>query len=54
MSKKGNILIDSLLEKGNIYKLKCNKCKSVSVQITENKEPDYKCSDCDGTYTIIK
>ena len=54
MIKTKDSLIGSLLNGGNIYRLKCENCDSVSVQITEHNEPDYTCLDCGGTYKIFK
>lgn len=47
-----NELIDPLLNKGTIYKLECEKCKSLSIQITQNKEPDLFCLDCGGNCKV--
>ena len=47
-------LVDPLIKKGNVFKLKCDKCKSISVQITENENPDYTCFECGGTCSIFK
>ena len=46
--RDNNKLIDPLIKKGNVYKLKCEKCNSLSVQITEEKEPDLICLECGG------
>ena len=54
MIKTKDSLIGSLLNGGNIYRLKCENCNSVSVQITEHNEPDYICLDCGGTCNIFK
>lgn len=47
-------LIGSLLNGGNVYRLKCQNCEAVSVQITENNGPDYTCLDCGGRCVIFK
>lgn len=47
-------LVEPLLKKGNVFKLKCEKCNSISVQITENENPDLMCFECGGTCTILK
>ena len=47
-------LIGSLLNGGSVYRLKCKNCESVSVQITENSEPDYTCLECRGRSVIFK
>ena len=47
-------LIGSLLNGGSVYRLKCKNCESVSVQITENSEPDYTCLECGGRCVIYK
>jgi len=49
-----NNLIEPLLNSGNVYKLKCDKCKSISVQISENSEPDYTCFECGGKCNTLK
>ena len=41
-------LIEPLLKTGNVYRLKCEKCKSISVQISERDNPDYSCLECGG------
>lgn len=53
MENKKNDLIDPLLEKANVYKLKCEKCKSVSIQITQNPKPETYCIDCGGTCKVL-
>lgn len=47
-------LVDPLIKKGNIFKLKCKKCSSISVQITENEKPDSMCFECGGDCNILK
>lgn len=54
MENKSNELIDPLLQKGTVYKLQCEKCKSVSIQITQNNQPDLYCLDCGGSCKIVK
>ena len=54
MIKSKDSLIVSLLNRGNKYRLKCENCNSVSVQITEHSEPDYTCLDCGGRCNIFK
>lgn len=54
MGSKSNELIDSLFKKGAVYKLQCDKCKSVSIQITQNNQPDLYCLDCGGSCKIVK
>ena len=49
MSKNQETLVEPLLKGGSVYKLKCEKCSSISVQITENNEPDCTCLECGGT-----
>lgn len=46
-------LIEPLLKRGNVYRLKCEKCKSVSVQISENKFPDNICFECGGKCKVF-
>ena len=46
MRENKDSLIGSLLNDGNLYRLICTNCESVSVQITQDNEPDYKCLDC--------
>lgn len=41
-------LIEPLLNKGRVYRLKCEKCKSIAVQISEKEQPDYTCYECGG------
>ena len=53
MIKEKDTLIDSLLNSGNTYRLKCEKCDSISVQITANNELDYICIDCGGKCNIF-
>lgn len=48
MENRKKELIDPLLKKGTVYKLECESCKSVSIQITHNSEPDLYCLDCGG------
>lgn len=47
-------LIGSLLNDGNVYRLICKNCESVSVQITQDNEPDYTCLECGGKCVIFK
>jgi len=54
MQEKDYNLIEPLLNSGNVYKLKCDKCKSISVQISENSEPDYTCFECGGKCNTLK
>jgi rRNA maturation endonuclease Nob1 len=54
MISKKDSLIGSLLNGGNVYRLKCQDCESISVQITETNEPDYVCLDCGGRCVIFK
>lgn len=53
MKDNKNDLIQPLLNTGNVYKLKCEKCKSVSVQISEHKNPDLVCFECGGKCTVL-
>ena len=48
MSENQESLVDPLLKSGSVYKLKRDKCGSVSIQITQNKEPDCICLECGG------
>lgn len=52
MKDKKNELIDPLLKKGNVYKLVCEKCKTISIQITHSNEPDLFCLDCGGNCRV--
>lgn len=52
-NKKENKLIGNLLKSGNVYKLKCEKCKSISVQISEDKQPDLVCLECGGVCKVL-
>lgn len=54
MENKSNELIDPLLKNGNVYKLQCEKCKSISIQMTQNNQPDLYCLDCGGNCKIVK
>lgn len=54
MENKSNELIDPLLKKGNLYKLQCEQCNSISVQITQNNQPDLHCLDCGGNCKVVK
>lgn len=54
MKEKNNNLIEPLLNSGKVYKLKCEKCKSISVQISESSEPDYTCFECGGKCSTLK
>ena len=47
-------LIGSLLNGGSVYRLKCKNWETVSVQITENSEPEYTCLECWGRCVIFK
>lgn len=53
MSKSNQNLIDPLLKSGNVYKIKCEKCNSISVQISDKEEPDYLCFECGGACKLI-
>ena len=53
MSNNDNKLIGGLLKNGHVHKLKCEKCKSVSVQISENEKPDLICLECGGKCKIL-
>jgi len=53
MIKNKDSLIGSLLNGGNVYRLKCENCNSVSVQITEHNEPDNICLDCGGKCNLF-
>ena len=44
----------TIIKGGSVYRLKCKNCESVSVQITENSEPDYTCLECGGRCVIFK
>ncbi|MGL5313286.1 MAG: hypothetical protein ACRC92_08560 [Peptostreptococcaceae bacterium] len=46
-------LIEPLLSNGKVYRLKCEKCKSISVQISESEQPDYTCFECGGKCKIF-
>lgn len=54
MIQNKDSLIGSLLDDGNVYRLKCQSCESVSVQITESNDPDYTCLECGGRCVILK
>ena len=54
MSNNDNKLIGGLLKNGHVHKLKCEKCKSVSVQISENEKPDLICLECGGKCKTYK
>ncbi len=54
MKQEHNKLVGSLLKKGNTFKLKCPKCNSLSVQITENEKPDTLCFECGGKCEVLK
>ena len=54
MKEKGHNLIEPLLKTGNVYKLKCSNCSSISVQISDKSEPDYSCFECGGRCNLIK
>ena len=54
MIKNKDSLIGSLLNGGNVYRLICQNCESISVQITEQNDPDYTCLDCGGKCVIFK
>lgn len=53
MGKKKNDLIDPLLNSGKVFKLKCEKCKSISIQISEQEKLDYKCFECGGKCIVL-
>ncbi|WP_154658885.1 hypothetical protein [[Clostridium] dakarense] len=53
MGKKKNDLIDPLLSSGKVFKLKCEKCKSISVQISEQEKPDSTCFECGGKCKVL-
>lgn len=54
MGNNNETLVEPLLKNGNVYKLKCEKCKSVSVQITDNDSPDCTCLECGGVCRALK
>ena len=54
MGENNKTLVEPLLKSGNVYKLKCEKCNSVSIQITENDKPDSICLDCGGKCIALK
>ena len=54
MRENKDSLIGSLLNDGNLYRLICTNCESVSVQITQDNELDYKCLDCGGKCIMLK
>lgn len=54
MGENNQTLIEPLLKNGNMYKLKCEKCKSISIQITQNNKPDCICLDCGGKCSSLK
>ena len=54
MIKSKDSLRVSLLNRGNIYRLKCENCNSVLVRITEHSESDYTCVNCGGRCNIFK
>lgn len=54
MKKNRHSLVEPLIKKGNVFKLKCEKCNSISVQITENENPDSMCFECGGNCNILK
>lgn len=51
---KENKLVDNLLEKGNLYKLKCIKCKETSIQISNQKQTEFICLECGSDCEVIK
>lgn len=51
--KNNHDLIDPLLNKGNVYKLKYEKCQSISVQISEKPQPDDICFECGGKCRLL-
>lgn len=53
MRETKNGLIEPLLKNGNIYKLKCEKCGSISIQISEQNVADDLCYECGGKSKII-
>ncbi|MGX4599735.1 hypothetical protein [Faecalimicrobium sp. JNUCC 81] len=53
MGNKKNELIDPLLKSGKIFKLKCEKCKSISVQISKEEKPDSICFECGGKCVVL-
>lgn len=54
MQENKTTLIDPLIKSGNVFKLKCEKCKSISVQITQDNKPDLTCFECGGSCNILK
>ena len=53
MKQENNKLVESLLKKGNSFKLKCRECDSLAVQITEDEKPDTLCFECGGECTVL-
>ncbi|MEG1311381.1 MAG: hypothetical protein RSD47_05160 [Romboutsia sp.] len=53
MNNKKNELIEPLLNSGKIFKLKCKKCESVSVQISKQEKPDTVCFECGGKCEVL-
>ncbi|WP_161794383.1 hypothetical protein [Paraclostridium benzoelyticum] len=54
MGEQKESLVEPLLKSGSVYKLKCYKCDSISIQITESKEPDCVCLECGGICSSLK
>ncbi|WP_373599749.1 hypothetical protein [Paraclostridium bifermentans] len=54
MGKDNQTLMEPLLKNGSVYKLKCENCKSISIQITEANKPDCICLDCGGKCSALK
>lgn len=53
MKESKKELIEPLLKNGKVYKLKCEKCNSVAVQISQNENIDNICYECGGQCIII-
>ncbi|MGL5751506.1 MAG: hypothetical protein ACRCXT_13315 [Paraclostridium sp.] len=47
-------LVEPLIKRGNVFKLKCENCKYISVQITENEKADSICFECGGKCKVLK
>ncbi|MGL6105106.1 hypothetical protein [Romboutsia sp.] len=53
MENKKMELIEPLLNRGKVFRLKCEKCKSVSVEISEKEKSEYTCFECGGKCKIF-
>lgn len=53
MKKGTKDIIESVLNNGKVFRLKCQKCNSISVQISQSSNPDITCYECGGKCKIF-